>query len=159
MKAGIELKPKPKVFERLKDVATDFQGSFIDFQAGKLKEDLEKVVAPWKTSVQFTIRTQGESRIVSTESKVYKYVTLGTAPHVIRPKTAKVLRFKAGYTAATSPGSLQTGSGRADGEEMFRREVNHPGIKPRRFEKLVAEKFQKTFAKEVSDKLKKAASG
>lgn len=52
------------------------------------------------------------------------YVELGTRPHVIVPKRAKVLAFPADRASATLSGRI-----RAGGRPVFAKRVNHPGTR------------------------------
>jgi hypothetical protein len=71
-------------------------------------------------------------------NKIFSYVNWGTGPRMIYPREKPFLIFKPGYKRATRPGSLQTSAPwQKVGSAIFLRAVSHPGIEPRRFDKLI----------------------
>jgi hypothetical protein len=92
----------------------------------------------WKHRPEFQVdaKQEGDTTIrldMGTDSAVFGYVDWGTRPHVIRAKHAKTLRFMSGYSAKTIPGVFGSKQGGPFGQPVFRRQVMHPGIKPRNF--------------------------
>lgn len=77
-----------------------------------------------RSSVTVSKKKEGEYEIGVPTHLVY--VSEGTRPHKIRPIRAKVLRFTSG------------------GVEIFAREVDHPGIRPR---KILDSAIQRGIAK------------
>ena len=94
--------------------------------------------------------------------EIYGYVTKGTRPHTIRAKKAPVLAFVWGgpgsYAAKTGPGgSWYNGPGFVvGGRETFRKEVRHPGSKPRNLEALVAKREKPWYNKTMEAAWKRA---
>ena len=69
---------------------------------------------------------------------VFSYVNWGTGPRIIYPRNYPYLFFRPGYRRATRPGSLVTSPPwEKVGSRIYLRSVNHPGIEPRRFDKLI----------------------
>lgn len=54
-----------------------------------------------------------------------KYVEFGTPPHIIRPKNAKALKFETNRKQRLSEGGKPN--------EVFAKQVNHPGTRPQPF--------------------------
>ncbi len=75
--------------------------------------------------------------IVVETDQLYRYVDLGTRPHVILPRHAPMLHFLSDYQPKTVPGVLGSGSGGAYGEDVFARRVHHPGTEARGFTKRI----------------------
>jgi len=74
----------------------------------------------------------------------------GTRPHVIRPKRAKALRFPWGgpgsYRPKTIAGGRFRGPGKVQGGQIvFRKQVQHPGTKPRHFTRRINKDLRKLF--------------
>lgn len=65
-----------------------------------------------RNSIRVSVR--GESLTVRMNEEG-KWIEFGTPPHVIKPKSRKALKFKAG------------------GETVFAKEVHHPGTRPNPF--------------------------
>lgn len=65
----------------------------------------------------------GRTAIVGLRAHYARFLELGTRPHEIRPRRAKALRFPLG------------------GRIVFASRVEHPGIRPRRFVRAVAEEL------------------
>lgn len=109
--------------------------------------DFRAVTRTWNTEVVFLIKKaalQGGdlSGSVSTDSKVFMYVSLGTKPHVIKPKNAKVLHFKSMYKPKTKPNTIGSSSGGAFGNDVFSKGVQHPGTEARNFHIEIAQRRQ-----------------
>lgn len=81
-----------------------------------------RVLAPVDTGrlrnsirVRNTMTWRGPSAVVGTDVQYARMVHDGTAPHIIRPRTKKALKFKVG------------------GRTVFAKYVNHPGTRGRPF--------------------------
>jgi len=125
-------------------------------------------VEGWENKPSFTyehststsmIRSYIHPRGGGHDANVYNMVTLGTPPHIITPKRRPMLRFREGYIAATTPGSLMSGKNKRTGKYVGRFKVNHPGIKdPREFDKLISEKYQPIFEQDMGEAVARAVS-
>jgi hypothetical protein len=86
---------------------------------------------------------------------VFYFVDVGTDPHTIAPKGG-FLRFQAGFTAKTTPGSLASGPGGSFGPYVFtRKPIEHPGTKPRGFSEAAKRRADDDLGKFVGDELRK----
>lgn len=107
----------------------------LDDESAKVKRNLQRDITNWSTPVEFTISNAGSySRIIATDSDIYRYQDAGTPPHVIRPKTAKRLRFPVPNVGI-----------------VFAMKVNHPGTKAREWTKREAARATKALRKELSN--------
>lgn len=102
-----------KAFESAsREMEKDVKGAFEDF------------VKNWKHVVTFRgyVRINADSIYISvgTNDPIFGYVDLGTEPHIIRPTRAKFLHFTA-----------------SSGEEVFAKEVNHPGTKAQKISESI----------------------
>lgn len=109
--------------------------------------DFQKTIATWNTDVVFLVKTaarKGDSLegSVTTSSKIYKYVAMGTKPHVIKPKNAKVLKFKSIYKPKTRINTIGSSTGGASGDDVFSQGVQHPGTEARNFHLEIAKRRQ-----------------
>ena len=127
----------------------------------KVKPDLiarfKEVVADWDTKVKFIAKTTITANRISVSvrpagrnAKIWRFVSEGTKPHKIRPKSAKVLVFswggKGSYRPKTKPIGQFGGPGKVfNGVPVFFGEVDHPGNEPRQFEKSIAKKEERRF--------------
>ena len=68
--------------------------------------------------------------IVEASTTYAAYVELGTRPHVIRPKSARVLAWPANSGDRRLSGRARTKGGKRSGPSIFAKKVNHPGTKP-----------------------------
>ena len=131
-------------------------------------KEFEKVVANWKHAPGFAARKSitGDSIKLNVfptgeNKKIYGYVTGGTRPHIIRPKTANTLAFMWGgvgsYKAKTAPGGKYGGPGVVTGGKMrYAKEVHHPGNKPRKFETRIRDEQAPWFYKTMEAAWKRA---
>lgn len=127
----------------------------------KIKQDFEKTVATWKKKPKFEVMVSltqpGPTVVVDTNDEIYRYVSEGTKPHIILPKRAKALAFKGTYTAKTVPGIIDARSGGASGADVFSQGVLHPGTQPRRFQKVIADKWRAPFKREMEKVMREVA--
>lgn len=112
--------------------------------------DFKRTVATWEDKPAFSILSRsykigrrGVSITVGTRDKIYRYVSRGTPPHIIRPRKAAALAFPGKFTPKTAPGRFLSKPGSRGGETVFAKEVRHPGTEARKFEELVAERHRK----------------
>ena len=118
-----------------------------------IKEDFEETTETWDHDVAFYRRVWATHKtigfVVNTADNIYRYVTEGTRPHVIRPKRAKTLRFWVGGYPKTRPGVLKPGSGAKGTKQVFAQEVHHPGTKARKFAQQIETKRGKWITKQL----------
>jgi hypothetical protein len=126
----------------------------LDESAEQVKTNLLKPTATWKTKVAFVIRAIANGREITTNNEIYGYVSGGTRPHTIRAKNAKYLNFSSVHQAKTAPGSLDAGSGARGSNDTFRKAVQHPGSKARKFDKQAAKLARKDFPKRMQQAVK-----
>lgn len=120
-------------------------------QAEMVKADYERTVATWKHKPAFTITEMddGTRYTVGTDDEVYQFVSKGTRPHVIMARNAKVLAFRSGYQAKTTPRVIGSGGGGGSGPNVFRQIVHHPGTEARDFERTIQYESQRTIANNI----------
>lgn len=66
------------------------------------------------------------------------------------------MRFRPGYRASTSPGSLMSRRNYRSGAFITRFVVNHPGFTAREFDVLIANEYGPVFPDDVHDAIKEA---
>lgn len=126
-------------------------------------KEREKIVGDFDTEIKFgyrisiteaqvtlTILLENEATQVSDNFSVgdlWKALDkTGVRPHVIRPKKpGGVLAFQAGYQPHTRPIARSGGPGRATGERVFSRFVNHPGYPPRKFSAVIGKRLERQY--------------
>ncbi len=121
-----------------------------------VKNDFVRTIRTWSNKPSFVQRgplTLGD-RItisVSTGNKIYLFLTRGTRknyPIPRSPKTVGFLRFRTGYRAKTRPRVIGSRGGGAFGPFASAKQVIHPGIDARDFDKEIAKRRQKTLVKQ-----------
>ena len=81
-------------------------------------------------------------------SPIVKWVDKGTDPYVIRAKPGKSLAFKANGKVVRKDGTVIP-----DGEMIFTKKVNHPGIEARAFIEVATFMAKKEILKSLGEKL------
>lgn len=113
--------------------------------AKDIQVDFKVTTQTWKHTVDFPIQQPSAyRRIVATDDEIYGYVNDGTPQHRILPK-GKMLRFNTPFRPKTLPNKIMSGPGSKGTNEVFSRGVNHPGTKPRAFDKAIKDKWDKEF--------------
>jgi len=130
--------------------------------------EFDKVVADWKHRVTFRARkriTQDAIKVTvfptGDNKDIYRYVTGGTRPHVIRAKNAHMLAFMWGvpgsYVPKTRPIGKYGGPGVVVGGSLHRfKQVQHPGTKARNFEKAIREQQASWFTRTMENSWRRA---
>ena len=79
------------------------------------------------------------------------WIDQGTRAHRIRAKKAPFLAFRSGFKPKTMPNKITSFPGKSFGSWVFKKEVRHPGTKPRSFTIIVvkrrAEPFRRAMVK------------
>ena len=139
----------------------------VDKSQSDVLNDLRNVTATWEHTPRWRTRFREDSgeliMEISTTDKAFIFLDQGTGSYgegggayPIRPKDlAGFLKFKSGYTAKTTPGVLSSGAGGRYGDDIFRKEVMHPGIKPRGWLELIKTKSDPKFRDYVMEELVK----
>lgn len=113
--------------------------------AKDIQIDFNVTTQTWQHKPSFPIQSPSAyRRIVATDDEIYGYVNDGTRPHKILPK-GKMLRFNTPFRSKTLPNKIYSGPGNKGANVVFSRGVNHPGSKPRAFDKAIKEKWEKEF--------------
>ena len=92
--------------------------------------------------------------------KIYKYVDRGTKgpypiPKIIVP--GKFLRFRLGYSARTAPvAKFNIGTGVATGAWVTKQQIQHPGIKARKFMETFLDELAPPLVQRVQSEITKA---
>lgn len=131
-----------------------------------------KVTGNWETEVKFGYRISATEKqitltivVENSGGAVSDNFTVGDlwraidktgtrGPYPIRPKTlgpgfGGFLKFQGGYQPKTRPIARYGGPGRATGPIIYKRQVTHPGIKPRKFSQTIGKKLNKRFEKAI----------
>ena len=110
-----------------------------------------------KTADEITLKIYA----TGSKSDIWNLLNAGSPAHTIRPrKVGGFLRFRPGYRAATTPGSLQSRRAYRSGPVLSPVwEVKHPGFEARRFTELIAEQFAVQFGSDIQKAVTEAAKG
>jgi len=136
----------------------------LDEEAEYDKRQFGDTVATWSNKPLFTITrktSEPQTRIIKTDKrrragKIFGHVDKGTRAHIIKPKRARVLTFKIGGAAKTTPSSLKSRSGKKGTTQVFTQMVHHPGVKARNFSKKIQEKSRGRLKKNIDKRIAKA---
>lgn len=115
----------------------------LDHSANIFLRDFRATTRTWHHRVLFHKvgpRKAGDSLRVAagTNDRIYRYVVRGTKPRLIRPRhKGGFLVFRSGFRAKTRPRILGSSGGRSFGPTAFARQVRHPGIRARDFDREI----------------------
>lgn len=132
--------------------------------ADEIETDFAFTTSTWDHQPKFEKEidtTDGIAVLVGTDDEIYGYVNDGTRPHTIEPVNKSVLRFQAGYTPKTSPGSMTSKRGGSFGDFVYAKSVRHPGIRPRNFDKRISKEWESKYKSRMEGAMRDArhASG
>lgn len=130
-----------------------------DEQAQIMVRDFKRTTSTWTKQPNFVqVVIDGNDLIAAagTDNRIYGYVTRGTRAHIIRPRRAKMLAFRVGYRAKTTPRTLGSRRGGASGAQVYAQLVLHPGTEARQFEEEIVRRRQKSFQRKVGAVIKRS---
>ena len=134
--------------------------------AKQIQKDFEATTKTWDHKPQFVkevdVKTSPVQVLVGTDDEIYRYVDEGTGLYGPKKRkypifagiytgksNKKALSFRWGgkgsYRAKTRPGVIGSTSGGPSGPMVAFPYVEHPGIKPRNFDKTIQKKWEPRF--------------
>ncbi len=130
-------------------------------EEGKIiAKEFEKTTRTWKgvkPKFEVLIGLTGKDATVivgptGSDKAVLKWVWIdeGTRPHKIRAKNAPLLKFRSGFSPKTLPNKIASFPSGSFGSFVSKKEVNHPGTKPRNFTTIVVRRRRKPFIKSMT---------
>lgn len=143
---------------RYRAAAIDEARKVVQEQANKLNE----AVKPWAHKIVFSVKVVARTgftrfQLIARGDKqallIFKWVDLGTKPHIIRPKSPnKALVFFTPYSARTAPiANPAAGTGKSGNTKNVRRFVNHPGTEARQFVAFTKLESEEDFKRRMSE--------
>jgi len=133
----------------------------------EMKQDFEKTTKTWKNKPKFTadisLTPPGPQLMVGTDNEIYGYVSEGTKPHAIfagiytGKSNKKALAFPSKSSPKTKPGVIASSGGSRGGTTIVRPYVQHPGIKPRKFEEAIEKIWKPKFKTRMEAAMRKVA--
>lgn len=96
---------------------------------------------------------------ITTDDKIYRYVTEGTPPHTIVARGARVLAFHSGYRSKTSPEMFTSHAGGPFGNMIHAKVVHHPGTRARHFVENIEDRMHTVSQNVVNQHLREWAKG
>lgn len=122
----------------------------------KMRALFKKTVEGWKNKPYFFQRkhiTPRQIGIVAHSGRQnvdqYFLVNEGAAPHYIRPRRARRLRFQPGYRPSTRPHILSSRPMARFGDPVTASVVRHPGFEARKFDEAVAKAHAPDFRRDM----------
>lgn len=120
----------------------------LNMTALAVKVDFNVTQRTFKRKHVFRIRKKKNERIVSTDSLIYHFLNDGTKRHPIPKRPgAKMLRFQWGGPGSYKPKTLTrkilSRQGGSTGPMVSMKKVMHPGTEARKFDEVIAEKWDK----------------
>jgi hypothetical protein len=128
-----------------------------------IKKDFEKTTATWdhkpKFEVLISLTGPGPVVLVDTDDQIYAWVSKGTRKNYPIPKAGPgILAFRPGYFSKTVPNILGSRAGGSYGEKIIiNKQVIHPGIKARNFDKMVQKIWDKKFKRDMEAVMRQVA--
>jgi len=123
-----------------------------------------KTIKTWKNKPKFKkkVRKVGDSYHMEVEydpdtkeGKIYEYVDLGTRAHFIRPRRAKLLRFRVGGRPKTKVRKIASYKGAPGKYWRASKLVRHPGTKARLFTATIHERRKPKLDREFEKAMKR----
>lgn len=124
-------------------------------QTRDMQNDIEKETEYWKNPIQMSVEQDDDSGTISIDDERYLWIDEGTKRHVIKPKNARILRFRSGDSVRNEIARRRAMSNAAD-VAQYTTSVNHPGIKPRSITQKILEKRTKKALQALTKMLEKA---
>ena len=133
----------------------------------QIKREFAKTTATWSHKPEFEVVVSltgpGPVVLVGTDDKVYRCVNEGTQAHLIfagiytGKSDKKALSFHSKFRPKTKPGIIGSTSGMIGGKKVARPYVQHPGTKPRGFDRLIQKSYEPKFKRAMEAAMVRAA--
>ncbi|MFA4974450.1 MAG: hypothetical protein WC683_17730 [bacterium] len=92
-----------------------------------------------------------------TGSQKWVWLDEGTRAHEIKPKRARYLVFRTGYSAGSTPGTFATKAASTSGEVARAKIVHHPGTKARGWSILLQKERWRPFRERINKVIEEIA--
>lgn len=114
----------------------------LDATAKVIAADYAATVSTWSNKPSPVIeRPSDHERVIGIDEQRWLWVNEGTRPHRITPRSPRgKLRFREGYRAKTSRGSIRARQGGPTGGVVYSKGVQHPGTQAREFDDAITRK-------------------
>jgi hypothetical protein len=130
-----------------------------------INKDFQKTVKTWKKKPKFvtikSLRGGNLELFNGTDNQVFQWVSDGTKGPYLIPKQPKPpgtsLVFPSHFTPKTIPNITWSGAGSTAGPMVYAKQVTHPGIKARNFDKVIAKRWDKRFKRRMEKAMRIAA--
>jgi hypothetical protein len=159
------IKPqKLKVPEMYKAIEAEAKAA-----ANDLELEFMLSTATWKHQPKFEKLVQVGPKsveiLVDTDDEIYRYVNEGTGIEGPKHRTYRIpksgyanLAFPSVFRPKSQPNRQTSGAGYSGGPMAHASVIeHHPGIKPRRFDKVIMKRFNPKFKKRMEDAMKSAS--
>jgi hypothetical protein len=142
----------------------ELAGTFNDV-GREMKDSHEEVTSDWDHKPTFKIGMSISPYLLAVQvnvtgenAKIWIYVDQGTRPHSIRPKNpGGVLAFQTGYNPRTTPvAQAHVGDGRASGDWVHAKAVQHPGNDARDFSGTLRRFWKQEFTRQIENAFARA---
>lgn len=150
----VEIKPIKANIPNWADQLNKAVQQAVQEEAKNIKREFEATTRTWRHKPTFIIDHNATEPNVYTFDKIYAYVSGGTRPRTIKPRKAKLLRFNSVFRAKSVPNKLTARAGFSGPPVAFRKEVKHPGIKARHFDKLIQGRSQGRFIRLIERRIR-----
>jgi len=132
-----------------------------------LLRSFRNVMVNWETKIPFKGRTSQKPDSVrlrilpfGSDINIWRWVSRGTKPHIIRARRAPQLVFLWGgpgsYKPKTKPIGKFGGPGVVVGGSIHRtQQVSHPGTEARKFEEVISADFKRDFSRIMNNAFKR----
>jgi len=156
MSFALEIKV-PKSWWDEKSVKREIEKTLKKVTGKKIQKDFKTTTKGWKREnrpkfpVIFRENNREMAVKVATTDTPYVFVNDGTDPRLIVPRGGNpLLRFKPGYRAATSKGSIKSRRPTRYGAVIEVPYVRHPGIAARGFDDTISKRQRATFGIDIA---------
>jgi len=113
-------------------------------RAKDIKIDFDVTTRTWTNPPKAKIQLVGDTTaLIFISNDRYTWVNEGTKAHQILPRNASRLVFQANYKAKTVVGTIASRPGGSFGPTVYSMGVEHPGTQARKFDDLIAAKWNK----------------
>lgn len=114
----------------------------------------------WTHQPTFQIVRENVARwSVKTDDRIYHFVDMGTAPHIITARNAPYLKFTVPFRAKTKPRTIASYQGSRGDQWVTKKSVYHPGVTARQFSRIIHERAQAPTANRLRAALRQATYG
>jgi hypothetical protein len=97
----------------------------------RVQESFKQHGSTYSGGLTVEVERKADEALIASADERFRWVALGTKPHIITARSGGSLAFQPNYTAKTVPNTIPSRAGGSSGGFVYAQSVAHPGVDAR----------------------------